>query len=97
MTHSFRTVWDAMAWMAGYRYLSHAPMDAWFKQLRVWRDGETLLMSLPIGVLGHCVASGPLSATGDMTDAELAEANAFAECFTGNQAAVAEFKFEGHA
>jgi hypothetical protein len=48
--------------------MTKAPMDHWCRDLRVWGDGDRLILSLSLGIIGHAVASLPLSATGEMTD-----------------------------
>jgi hypothetical protein len=44
----FDSLIDAIAWLCGHRFLAKAPMDAWFRDLRCWREDETLLLSLPL-------------------------------------------------
>jgi hypothetical protein len=93
-THSFECLPDAFAWLCGYRHLTKAPMDKWFKDLR---DGDKLILSLSLGIIGHATASLPLVAVGAMTDEELAHNQAFADQFCGKQASFADHPSQGSA
>jgi hypothetical protein len=96
-THQFDCLVDAFAWLCGYRHLTKKPMDRWFQDLRAWRDGDKLILSLPLGIIGHAVASLPLSATDGMTDQELIDNLAFAEAWCGKQAAFVDVGVKGNA
>lgn len=85
--HQLPTLCDAMAWLAGHRFLSRAPMDDWFSHLRCWRNDECLICTLPLGILGHAICAVPLDAI-DMTDDELAAA--FGPAFNGTEPSFAE-------
>ena len=59
--HEFSDVVTAMAYLCGLRFMSKASMQHWCRDLRAWREGDMVMISLPMGIKAHAIASFPYS------------------------------------